>query len=330
MCVLPDTAFGTNSDQGHQGMEHKQDQESRMISANTSLKMDINTQHAAIPLRLISFNIRYAATKDRRVPGEQPWGVRCPKICTQLRFISAGHDSPFICLQESLYAQLNDIQSRLGSSWAHIGRGRDAGETDGEFSPIFYRSDTWACERSETKWLSKTPERPSRGWDAALNRIVTMGLFSHRITGARVVIMSTHLDHRGQEARRNSASLLIQFAGDWSRHPPQLPPPSAVLLAGDFNSQPDDEAYKIMTAPGSGMADLSTLVPESTHYGNRLTYTSFGEPGESPQRIDFLFVKQPTTAEVETFGVLANSFDDQIRFSDHRPVVSDLRLRLHG
>ncbi|KAG5979401.1 hypothetical protein E4U55_005196 [Claviceps digitariae] len=291
-------------------------------------------QQATIPLRLISLNIRYATTPSQRLPGEQPWLIRCPKICTQLSFISAGHDNPFICLQESLYAQLHDIQARLGPSWAHIGRGRGAGETDDEFSPIFYRRDTWACQRSETKWLSSTPDRPSRGWDAALNRIVTMGLFGHRATGARVVIMSTHLDHRGVQARRNSAKLLVQLADDWSRghhdHHQAPPPPSAVLLAGDFNSPPDDEAYRIMTAPGSGMADLSDLVPEGAHYGNYLTYTGFGQPGESPQRIDFLFVKQPTTAEFETFGVLANSFDDQVRLSDHRAVVSDLRVRIHG
>lgn len=306
--------------------KHHQSPNQQVISSGTSLKMDIQTKHATMPLRLVSFNIRYATEKNERVLGEQPWHVRCPKVCTQIRFISAGHESPFICLQESLYSQLNDIQSHLGKPWAHIGRGRGKGETDEEFSPIFYRSDVWACEHSETRWLSKTPEKPSRGWDAALNRIVTIGLFSHRANGTKVVVMSTHFDHIGVDARKNSAKLLIKFANEWSHG--KGVPPSAVLIGGDFNSQPDDEAYKMMTAPGSGMSDISELVPEENHYGNHLTYTSFGEPNEYPQRIDFLFVQEPRTAEVETFGVLANSFDDQIRFSDHRPVVSDLQIRV--
>ncbi|QPG94082.1 hypothetical protein C2857_004534 [Epichloe festucae Fl1] len=322
----PASQMGKSSDRQ---LQLGDQQEQQIISPETSVTMDVETHHATMPLRLVSFNIRFATNKSERVLGEQPWEVRCPKVCAQLRFISAGHESPFLCLQESLYSQLNDMQAQLGKPWAHIGRGRGKGETDEEFSPIFYRSDTWACEHSETRWLSSTPERPSRGWDAALNRIVTIGLFSHRATDAKVVVMSTHFDHVGVEARKNSAKLLIKFADEWSRGRDRAqPPPSAVLVGGDFNSQPDDEAYKMMTAPGSGMSDVSDLVPESKHYGNRLTYTSFGEPSEHPQRIDFLFVQEPTTAKVETFGVLANSFDDQIRFSDHRPVVSDLHIRI--
>ncbi|KAK2603795.1 hypothetical protein QQS21_003997 [Conoideocrella luteorostrata] len=311
---------------GPQNRQHQQ-----VLPPGSSRRMDVNTaetaQDATMPFRLVSFNVRYATTQSERVLGEQPWEVRCPKVCSQLRFIAAGHESPFICLQETLYSQINDIRAELGSPWAHIGRGRGKGETDEEFSPIFYRSDMWACEHSETKWLSHTPDKPSKGWDAALNRIVTIGLFSHRALGTKVVVMSTHFDHIGVEARKNSAKLLVTLAAEWSRGKGQHLP-SVVLIGGDFNSQRDDEAYKMMTAPGSGMSDISDLVPESNHYGNHLTYTSFGEPGEYPQRIDFLFVQEPRTAKVETFGVLANSFDDQIRFSDHRPVVSDLQIHV--
>ena len=311
------------------------DQPQAVLAPVSSIDMDDDgqMQRRRMPLRLVSLNIRYATSKGARAPGEQPWSVRCPKVCTQLRFISAGHESPFICLQETLYSQLNDIQTHLGRPWAHIGRGRDKVETDGEFSPIFYRSDIWTCTHSETRWLSPTPDKPSRGWDAALNRIVTIGLFTHRVTGTRVVVMSTHFDHRGVEARKNSAKLLIRFAREWSNassaqsqdaKPDKTP--SAVLIGGDFNSPPDDEAYKMMTAPGSAMSDISDLLPQDKHHGNHLTYTSFGEAYETPQRIDFLFIQEPRTAQIETFGVLPNSFDDQIRFSDHRPVVSDLEI----
>ncbi|KAH0595076.1 hypothetical protein MHUMG1_07376 [Metarhizium humberi] len=312
--------------QQQQQQQHLRPQNQQAVSPGSSLKMDIRTEHATMPVRLVSFNIRYAANEDERSLAEQPWNVRCPKVCSQMRFITAGHESPFVCLQESLSSQLNDIQAELGEPWAHIGRGRGEGEADGEFSPVFYRSDAWACEVSETRWLSKTPEKPSRGWDAALNRIVTIGLFSHRANGTKVVVMSTHFDHIGVEARKNSAKLLIKFANEWSHG--KGVPPSVVLIGGDFNSETDDEAYRMMTAPGSGMSDISDLVPERRHYGNHLTYTSFGEPNEHPQRIDFLFIQEPRTAHVETFGVLANSFDDQIRFSDHRPIVSDLQIRV--
>ena len=292
------------------------------VPADPSFRVKIRKAATSMPLRVISYNIRYAT--QRPVLGERPWDVRCPKLCTQLRFITAGHESPFICLQETLYSQLIGIQSGLGPAWSHIGRGRGEGETDGEFSPIFYRSDVWNCVQSDTRWLSETPWKPSRGWDAALNRIVTMGDFSHKATGTRVVVMSTHFDHIGVKARENSAKLLIKFAKEWSLSGELRP--SVVLVGGDFNSTPDDGAYKAMTAPGSGMSDISDLVPVDRHYGNHLTYTSFGEPREWPKRIDFVFIQEPRTAVINTFGVLANSFDDQIRSSDHRPVVSDMEI----
>lgn len=310
--AAPEPAIMKNTEQMHVGN----------IASESSLKMDISSRGSSMPLRMVTFNIRYAT--DDPVLGERPWSVRCPKLCAQLQFITEGHESPFLSLQEALYSQVKDIQSHLGDSWSHIGRGRGQGETDGEFSPIFYRSDSWKLERSETRWLSETPGKPSKGWDAVLNRIVTMGEFSHKRTGTRVVVMSTHFDHVGVEARQNSAKLLIKFAKEWTQGRDEEP--SAVLIGGDFNSTPDDAAYKTITAPGSGMSDISDLVPESKRYGNTLTYTSFGEPTEWPQRIDFLFIQEPRTARIKSFGVLSNSFDDQIRVSDHRAVVADVDI----
>ncbi|KAH6603297.1 endonuclease exonuclease phosphatase family [Trichoderma cornu-damae] len=286
-------------------------------------RMDVTTPAHTMPLRVVTFNVRYATS--RTVKGEKPWNERGPKLLNEIDFITAGHENAFLCLQEVLHNQLKHVQSSLGPSWAYIGRGRDDGKKKGEFSPVFYRSDVWWLERSQTRWLSETPEKPSRGWGASYNRVVTMGEFSHKVTGTRVVVMSTHFDHQSTEARQHSAEHLMQYARDWSRGDNT----SVVLIGGDFNSTPDDVAYRLMTAPESGMSDLSDLLPEERHHGNRLTYTSFGEPNEWPQRIDFLFIREPHTAVVKTFSVLENVFDDQIRLSDHRPVVSDLDIVVH-
>ncbi|KAL0932978.1 endonuclease exonuclease phosphatase family protein [Colletotrichum truncatum] len=274
-------------------------------------------------LRLVSQNVRYATKHP--TPKEKPWNVRGPRLVNQLDFITAGHESAFICLQEVLYSQLGEIQSYLGSSWAHIGVGRDDGKQGGEFSPVFYQVDRWDCERNETLWLSKTPNKPSKGWDAALNRVVTLGEFVDKQTGTRLVVMSTHFDHRGVVAREESAKLLLKIAREWSKGA-NGKPPTTLLLAGDFNSTPEDSAYKTMVAPDSGMVDVSARVPSDKRYGNEITYTSFDEPNEKPGRIDFVFIKDPSPATVRTFGVLSNKFDDGIYLSDHRPVVTDVEI----
>jgi len=223
-----------------------------------------------------------------------------------------------------MYTQLLDIQNSLGSNWSHIGSGRDDGKKAGEFSPIFFRSDHWECSRQATFWLSKTPDVVSKSWDASLMRIVTMGTFRHRKTGASIIVMSTHLDHSGALAREESARLLLKIAKRWVDESigTELPP---LFLGGDFNSTPDSKPYQVITSPVSGMKDISGLVPEQWRYGNpEITYTSFGQ--ESPLRIDYLFVLEPSCLNFLTFGVLQNRFDDGLYLSDHRPVVADVEL----
>jgi endonuclease/exonuclease/phosphatase family metal-dependent hydrolase len=212
----------------------------------------------------------------------------------------------------------------LGPSWGHIGQGREDGKQAGEYSPIFFRTDRWLCENSRTYWLSETPDIPSKGWDAALERIVTIGSFRHKETETAAVVMSTHLDHQGEVAREQSARLLLQLARTWVIGR-EVPAP--LFLGGDLNSTPDGGAYKVLTEPGEGMKDISTLVPEHFKYGNQeITYTSFGEQGEEPKQIDFLFVLNPERLNFLGFSILANQFDDQIYLSDHRPVVVDLEI----
>lgn len=271
-------------------------------------------------IRFVTLNIRYAT--ESPLPGEEPWTARCPRLCAQLRFITSGQSSAFVCLQETLQSQLTDIQTFLGPSWSYIGQGREDGKRAGEYSPIFFRADCWECERRKTYWLSQTPDLPSKGWDAALERIVTIGLFRHKETKTAVVFMSTHLDHQGEIAREESARLLLKLARAWpgDSHVP-------VFLGGDFNSKPSGGAYKILTSPSSGMVDISDIVQDGAKYGNgEITYTSFGEPDEEPKRIDFLFVQNRESLNFLTYSILSNRFDDMIYLSDHRPVVADVEV----
>jgi len=237
----------------------------------------------------------------------------------------------FICLQEVLHNQLEDILRNLndnttsGSSWDYIGVGRGDGQKGGEFGPIFYRPSVWKLDDWKTAWLSDTPDKPSRGWDAALPRIITIGFFQHQATKQRVVMMNTHFDH-GVTARAMSARMILKLVEEYQvikGSPTRMP----VLLTGDFNSTPDDQAYKIMTAPDSNMVDIGTCIPAGKRYGHEMTFTSFGEL--SPSIIDFIFGNKNDVCLPKSYGVLENKFDDGIYLSDHRAVVADFTLLPH-
>lgn len=212
--------------------------------------------------------------------------------------------------------------SSCGGEWAYLGLGRDDGKQAGEYSPIIYRTSVWKVVDWRTVWLSETPAIPSKGWDAASIRIVTVGALEHRESGKLVLATSTHLDDQGTISRRESAKIILRIVEVESKNRDY----ASVLLAGDFNSPPDDGAYQIMTSSQSSMEDIGVLVPKEKHYGNELTFTSFGHIDNTPSRIDFIFSRKGDNVIYCSYGVLANRFDDGIYLSDHRACVADIRV----
>ena len=52
-------------------------------------------------------------------------------------------------------------------------------------------------------------------------------------------IFNTHYDHRGVEARRKSSQLIVDKMKNYNDYPS--------FLCGDFNTEPNDEPYHILT-----------------------------------------------------------------------------------
>jgi hypothetical protein len=63
-----------------------------------------------------------------------------------------------------------------------LGKAETMENQKGEHSAIFYNSDKFKLLEENTFWLSETPEKPSKGWDAAYNRVCTYGLFQNKKT----------------------------------------------------------------------------------------------------------------------------------------------------
>ena len=64
----------------------------------------------------------------------------------------------------------------------------------GEFSAIFMILKNLKTS-GNTFWLSETPDKPSKGWDAALNRICTYALFQDLKTQKKFWAFNLHFDH---------------------------------------------------------------------------------------------------------------------------------------
>lgn len=98
-----------------------------------------------------------------------------------------------------------------------------------------------------------------------------------------------------------------------------------VFLAGDLNSEPDDECYQILNAANSTLQDVKEL--SSWHYGNKNTFTGFQDSTRKTE-IDHVFVG-PRGGEkwtVKGYSVVPNRFEDGVYSSDHEAVVGDVVL----
>lgn len=297
--------------------------------------------HGPLPIRILTHNIRYATSSPFK--GEVPWPARKHLIINELKFHTLHTPESFICLQEVLHTQLLDILAGLNTpspdttpqpskdEWTYIGVGRDDGHKQGEYSPIIYRPAVWHLASWHPVWLSPTPDRPGKGWDAGSVRIVTVGAFVHRGSRKRVVGLCTHFDEQGVVARRESARMVEGIVADATASEAVVSAQGVgggagaatpVWLAGDLNSEPTEEAYQILNAAESLLQDARGRA--EWRYGNEVTCTGFRE--EMRQVIDYVFVGK-SGWEVKGYSVLANRFDDGVYSSDHRAVVVDAILK---
>ena len=167
----------------------------------------------------MSFNIRY----DNKGDMENSWDNRKEELAGMVKY----YNPDLLGIQEGLYNQVMYLDEML-PEYDWIGKGRNDGKTKGEFSAIFYKKEKWENIFNTTIWLSETPDSVSKGWDAALERIATMGLFRNLKNKDTIFVINSHFDHIGNVARQKSAELILdkitkmgwnQFLHQRNRHP---------------------------------------------------------------------------------------------------------------
>ena len=57
---------------------------------------------------------------------------------------------------------------------------------------------SYEVKENSTFWLSNTPDQVSVGWDAALERICTYGLFKKKMSDKMIWVFNAHFDHVGK------------------------------------------------------------------------------------------------------------------------------------
>jgi endonuclease/exonuclease/phosphatase family metal-dependent hydrolase len=258
-------------------------------------------------LNLATYNLRLNVASDK----ENAWPNRKEMVKDLIRY----HEFDIFGVQEALSGQMKDLEEL--TEYSHVGVGRDDGKDGGEYSAIFYNNKKYQVINSGNFWLSPTPEKPSKGWDAAYIRICTWACLKDKKTGKQFFMFNTHFDNEGVQARENAAKMILGKIDSLAAKK------TPVIITGDFNSNPSTSAYGTIVTK---FAD-SKLIAQTKPYGPDSTFNDFKYQNYTKVvtegRIDFVFVNN--SVEVLKYAVLTDSKD--LRFpSDHFPVVCRLRF----
>ena len=252
---------------------------------------------------LATFNIRWDNPNDTG----NLWKDRLPHVIDLIQF----HQIDLLGVQEALQHQLTQMSE--GLDYAYIGVGRDDGKNKGEFSAILYDSKKYKLLDQGTFWLSPTPEKPSKGWDAALNRVSTYGKFVDQ-KGTEFYVFNIHYDHIGQQAREESSKLVLAQIEKINTE--KLP----VIWMGDFNVTPENPAYTVITSQPQWKD--SRLISDLS-YGPAGTFTGFDWEKLPDGIIDHIFV----TGQIQVLrhGILTDNYGKKYP-SDHFPVMVEVEF----
>jgi endonuclease/exonuclease/phosphatase family metal-dependent hydrolase len=261
---------------------------------------------ACSPLRVMTYNIRLDLASD----GPDRWAARRDQFIGQVDFVHPD----ILGLQEVLADQKADLERSL-PGYALVGVGRDDGKSGGEFSSLAVDTSAFRIASWGNFWLSPTPDKPSKGWDASYLRIATWAHLIGRQGGHRILAVNTHLDNDGKVARREGARLIRDYIAK------SLLSGERVVVTGDFNSTPGSPPYRLMTSRPLRLKD-SRIAAVKPPLGPDSTWNGFKLVPDKPQRIDFVFADPAMT--VVRSSVLAWHFDGPRTASDHFPVVADL------
>ncbi|MBL7886447.1 MAG: endonuclease/exonuclease/phosphatase family protein [Flavobacterium sp.] len=254
-------------------------------------------------LKLITYNIRYDNPND----GENAWPNRKDNLTSQLAF----YEPDVFGIQEALHHQVEQISKAL-LDYSYVGVARD-GEKQGEASPIFYKKNRFDLLQQNTFWLSETPKKISKGWDAALNRICTYVLLKDKKSNQHFWVFNTHLDHLGELARTNSIQLILnQIKKVNTKNYP-------VFFMGDFNTKPSEERIINLKKEMNDSFEIAIQKP----FGPVGTFNGFHHNEPVNDRIDYIFISKNNTIKVIKCAVLSDSKD--LRYpSDHLPVYVEI------
>ncbi|PQO26093.1 endonuclease [Blastopirellula marina] len=281
-----------------------------LLSVALLAGMTVSTLFGAEPnenaVEVMSFNIRYGTAKD----GENHWDKRKEFVAETIQQVN----SDLLGTQECLGFQRDFLAKHLPGYQVHAAA-REDGKEQGEMCAIFYRTDRFEKLDAGHFWLSEAPDVPgSKSWDSSLPRMASwVKLKDKKAPDAKpIVYINTHFDHRGPDARFESAKMIREKISQFAD--------ADVILTGDFNADEGSKPYIALFAEESPVVDTyRTIHPEKKE--GEGTFSNFDVKNTGGARIDWIGVGRGwNVVEAKILPIHRDGHTP----SDHLPITAKL------
>ncbi len=271
--------------------------EALKLAKDGAIKVAENKHYSANgPFSVMSFNVYYGNDSEQDY---------IERVITMIR----NQMPDTLGLQEATQTWMNLISAAL-PEYAYVGISREPQKENDEYSAIFYRTDKFNLIDSGTKWLSETPDVPSKFPGAMLNRVMTYVLLESKEDGTRFLHVNTHLDHKEDRLRMLQMKVIRDLVKDLKQGE-DLP----IFFTGDFNSVPEGDPYRRFTKE-YGFRDASHTAAFSYRVP---TYHNYKDNVKKQSYLDYIFLNP--NVEAAEYRVLDQKINDDYA-SDHHPIIA--------
>ena len=249
-------------------------------------------------ITVISYNIRMGAGKD----GTNSWEYRYPASAMMI-----DDQKPDIFGLQEAFDYQKKYMEEYCKGYKAVGVGREDGKHKGEHMAIFYNTKKIALLKWGTYWLSETPDKPSKGWDAACMRTATWTLMKDKKSGKKFYYVNTHLDHVGPVAQQKGLELIVSRIKEMNKEGYPM------ILTGDFNVEPSNPV----------LSDLDKMMTSARKAAVKTdTGDTFNGWGKGKGVIDYVYYSGFSACPL--FEVIRKPYMDRTYISDHYPVKAVL------
>ena len=205
-------------------------------------------------------------------------------------------------LQEANSDWIRKFEGEFSSYYGLVGTDLSDGK---EGVPILYAKERFRLIESGCKWLTDTPDTPSRLEGQQYARNFTYALLEDRETGARFLALNTHLDTAGSDLRYAEAEILMRFLKGYNDVP--------VVLIGDLNAKRSTKEMNYLK--GFGLATV-------------FDYVEMKEMKTNANAIDWIYMTS------DSLRMTYHTYDDSTYNgdypSDHYPYYAEFSVTAIG